>query len=321
MSAEVSGSPLFSKEAAAASAVDGRAIIRDFASRRVGKSYFAIVATAEEITLPEFEPLGYLTQSRLIQRAQRGDIEAKQTVWLRNARLTYSVANRIGMPPMLAADAIQVGQIALERAILKFDVDRLNELSTYAFAAVRQRMRRFIARHTAFVAVPAHLALEYQRFRHEVPGARSRETWFDARQRYLESDPEQYQTLLKLHAVAQPSRITPKARRIPAPATPADEILRSELFELTHRAVDDLPHQQAVVIRRRYGLGDEVEHTLEEVGRKLGITRERVRQIQERAENTLWQVLAAYGWTARDLAQYVFPTATALRPSAALAAT
>ncbi len=260
--------------------------------RRRQSRYYALTASRDQIILLRMQPLGYLHQSRLIQRAQAGDIEARKIVWLHNARMAYSVVNDVRPCTDLVADAIQEAQVGLCRAIRLFNVERLYLLSTYAFATMRRRVQRF--RHgAAFAAhVPAYLHGEYARFHHRLERTHRPADWFDLRSAYLDRDPGLYSRLLRIHALARPHDIS---AAIDLPADDGRPEARLEAEEGIHAlrsALRALDSRERLILARRYGLGGADPQTLLQIATALGLSRERVRQIQSDAERTLRHMLA-----------------------------
>jgi RNA polymerase nonessential primary-like sigma factor len=270
---------------------------RRWPARRRHRCFYAIKATRHQISMPAATRLGYLTQSRLLQRAQAGDPDAHRLVWAANARLAYSVINRLRIRPDLMADAFQEAQLGLCRAIRRFEVQRLLGFSTYAFAA----MRRFALRHRGRVGfgirLPSNRVSAYHQFRDRVAEAPSRSQWFDAREEYLDRDPNEYRALLTLHGLAAPSGIE-AARDQTAPIlNPADAVLSEDAMQSLRESLPYLTQRQQFVLARRFGLWGWPSATLEQIGPSLGLTKERVRQIQNHALAALRDRLQARGWS------------------------
>ena len=261
---------------------------------RQRRSYFAMAATADEITLPKHAPVGYLTKTRLIQRAQADDTEATRLVWEGNARLTYTAANRLRVRPQLVADLIQGAQLAIPRAIRRFDPDRLLEFSTYAYAVVWREMQREVCRIRFFVRLPPQLYLKYIAFRTELERALTPSAWFDLRERLI--DKGEYDLLRKIHALAATEPLSRGLAVTTPHHGPTEPIAAAEALAALHASLDDLHPRERCVLEKRYGLCDQREHTLEEIGLLLGLTKERVRQIQMNAETNLRALLVAKGW-------------------------
>lgn len=259
---------------------------------------FAVRASERCIRLPEYEPMGYLTTARLIGRAQSGDIGALQELWIRNARLCYSVANSIRIPTDLVADLIQESQEAFPRSINGFETQRLLEFSTYAYAALRRHMLRALWKVRFSTRVPGYLYGSLIHYLIHLTNAPTRSHWFDAREEML--DRGLYDKVRDLHAVASPEPLS--AARLstspgPAPAQAAEDRDLSGALWLCLKNLDD---RDRFILVHRYGLWHRPEMTLQQIGDILQVTRERVRQLQLLAEQRLRGLLG-------DPAQRVSP--------------
>lgn len=258
------------------------------------RSYFAVAATADEITFPKHTPIGYLAKTRLIQRAQADDTQATHLVWEGTARLAYTAANRLRAQPQIVADLIQEAQLVIPRAIRRFDPGRLLEFSTYAYAAIRRQMQQQLCKLRFFVALPEILYFKYIAFRTELDNALTPSDWFDLRDRLIGTG--EYDLLRRVHALVAWEPLT-RDLTLTAPGhRPGDPIIVAEAIAALYAALGDLDPRERSVLEHRYGLSDHHEHTLEEIGLLLGLTRERVRQIQMNAEANLRAILVAKGW-------------------------
>lgn len=257
-------------------------------SCRSRPSFYAIKATEHEIAFPRFQKLGFLTQARLIERAQAGDVQARQEVWLRNARLTYSIANRFRCRHDHMADLIQAGVLGISKAIDKFNVSLLFDFSSYAWQVALREMQR-CGRETVFsIRIPPHRYVDYAHFRKTFSRTRTRSDWFDAREtlldRFGQSD---YRMLLRLHCLATPQPLE-SARTIAAPASDIlNRRMEHECCLALLEEVNKLSPRKRYIIIHRYGLFNTKPKTLKEISKQLKLTRERVRQIQGKIEHAL----------------------------------
>lgn len=261
------------------------------------RCFYALKATQFQICMPDAQRLGYLTQSKLIMRAQGGDTEARNRVWAANARLAYSVINRFRVRADLMADAFQQVQIGLYRALRLFDVERLNEFSSYAFPAMRSYAIRHRSRVNYAVPLPAHRIVAYYRFRARVVEAPSRSHWFDARTEFLDRDQNEYRALVRLHGVAAPAEIESARNELASTHAPEDTVVAGEVVRALLEVLPSLEERQQAVITRRFGLCGMCRETLDHIGWSLGLTRERVRQIQNQALADLRELLRGRGWS------------------------
>lgn len=259
--------------------------------KRSRRCFYALLATRDEIRLPRYQALGYLEQSRLIQRAQAGDIAAKQTVWLRNARLAYSAANRYRSRRDLMADRVQEAQLGIGRSIDLFKVELLFAFSTYAFTSMRRRLLRHFGDATFATRLPSNLQEQYFKFRKRVVLAPTRAAWFDARDKYLDESPGLYAQLVRVQALAEPAHIADAHETEARHADPGSCMDVAETRAAVLRAVDQLPPRLRQVIVERYGLWGQSRRTLMQIGDDLGLTRERIRQMEAKAERMLREAL------------------------------
>jgi len=255
--------------------------------RRSRRHFYSVQSTQDSIIVPPRERLGYLAESRLIHRAQAGDIDATKTVWARNARLAFTVINRHRGLPHQMADFFQEAQVGLGRAINRFEVDRLLAFSTYAYAAMRQHVTRQRAIAAFRASFPPALLASYLDFRARLAKAAARPDWFDLRAEYLAQDARRYRVLRRIHAIADAERLEPGAEPAAAQEPSYAPLLTAEALSGVRSAVGMLRGHERMVVERRYGLSGGGPETLEQIGERLGVTRERVRQLQMRAEARL----------------------------------
>lgn len=263
--------------------------------QRRSSAFRCIMATSDQVVFPQSKRLGYLKQARLIEKAQSGDLNARNEIWLRHARLAYSVVGQLHLPTNALADALQEGQLGILRALQKFEVHRLNVFSTYAYHWVLQHVRKLRTATAFFSRIPDYRFAAYLRFRRRVCAAPARREWFDARESYLDRDPVEYRRLLRIHVCVSPVPFGRDTEVADGAHEPYARMQRAELRAAVWDAVDKLLPRERQVICCRYGLPKGSPLTLEQIGHQLGLTRERVRQVQLTAEATLRQVLYAKG--------------------------
>lgn len=218
-----------------------------------------------------------------------------------NARLVISVAKKYigrGVPFL---DLIQEGNIGLIRATNKFEYQRGHKFSTYATWWIRQAVSRAVADQGRTIRVPVHMGDQLNRMR-RVQLALLQELGRDPKIEELaegmETTPEKVENLLEISrrpvSLETPidddgdSTFGDFVEDVNSPA-PSEEVTTHLLQEQLQQALDKLPPREAQILRLRYGLADGRVYTLEEVGQTIGVTRERVRQLEAQALNRLRQ--------------------------------
>lgn len=235
-------------------------------------------------------------------REQIADGEMAQEHLVRaNARLVISVAKKYigrGVPFL---DLIQEGNIGLIRATKKFDYRRGHKFSTYATWWIRQAVSRAVADQGRTIRVPVHMGDQLNRLRRvqmRLTQELGRDPSMDELAVGMETTPDKIENLMEI-ARRPVSLETPIDEEgdstfgdfvedVNSPA-PAEEVATNLLHEQLNMALDRLPPREAQILRLRYGLHNGRVYTLEEVGQEIGVTRERVRQLEAQALNRLRQ--------------------------------
>jgi RNA polymerase primary sigma factor len=218
-----------------------------------------------------------------------------------NARLVISVAKKYigrGVPFL---DLIQEGNIGLIRATNKFEYQRGHKFSTYATWWIRQAVSRAVADQGRTIRVPVHMGDQLNRMRRvqlRLLQELGRDPKINELAEGMETTPEKVENLLEIsrRPVSLETPIDDEGdstfgdfvEDMNSPA-PTDEVTTHLLQEQLQEALDKLPSREAQILRLRYGLADGRVYTLEEVGQTIGVTRERVRQLEAQALNRLRQ--------------------------------
>ncbi|UCC49659.1 MAG: RNA polymerase sigma factor RpoD/SigA [Gemmatimonadota bacterium] len=232
---------------------------------------------------------------RLARRAQKGEVGAIQALCKANLRFVISVAKKYQGRGLPLADLIQQGNLGLVTAAIKFDPDQGVKFISYAVWWIRQAILSALAHHGRSVRVPLNRAAELSKIlkaRQTLKMALDREPTSEEIARHLEMNPATVEMLealnageVRLDAPIGDSEDSSLVERFVAEeaTTAVTEVEDRLLQEQIEEALKTLRERDALVLRLYYGLGDGREHTLEEIGQKLGITRERVRQLRDRA--------------------------------------
>ena len=220
---------------------------------------------------------------------------AREHIITANFRLVISVAKKYVRRGVPFLDLIQEGNIGLIRATKKFDHRRGFRFSTYATWWIRQAVSRCVADQGRTIRVPVHMGDQInrlRRFSHKLTQSLGRDPNLEELAESLNISPKKVEELMR---VAQ----RPLSLELPADddeehelgeytadrilPTPVDKVTERIMREHLKDVLEELPPREVMILQLRYGLTDGKSHTLGEVGKKLGVTRERVRQIEAQA--------------------------------------
>jgi RNA polymerase primary sigma factor len=229
-----------------------------------------------------------------ITRARTLVSEAKEELITRNLRLVINIAKNYVGRGLTLLDLIQEGNIGLMKAIDKFDYKMGFKFSTYATWWIRQGITRALIDQTKTIRVPVHMVEFYNkvtRASRELTQQLGREPNKEELAKKLEVSPQKIEEAFR--AIQDPIALqTPVGdddskledfisdKDSPSPYSDTE---RNNITEQILAVLNTLTPREAAVIRMRFGIGTDRDHTLEEIGRHLSITRERVRQIEAKA--------------------------------------
>jgi RNA polymerase primary sigma factor len=254
--------------------------------------YFARIDKGELLTHAE--------EIDLSKRAKAGDKRARQMLVEKNLRLVVSVAKKYRGMGLPFEDLIQEGNIGLMRAVEKFDPERGFRFSTYATWWIRQAVQRAVADKGRTIRVPVHMGDKIRKMARTYNGLLAE----------LEREPTDEEVAGALGWTVEEVRdvkgAMPDATSLDRPlSSDADgselgelvederasdtigAVMRGMETEWLREAMDTLPERHRHVLVRRYGLDDREPATLAELSEEIGVSRERVRQLQREAERML----------------------------------
>jgi RNA polymerase primary sigma factor len=220
-------------------------------------------------------------ERELGRRIAAGDEQALYKMVEANLRLVVSVAKRFPTEHLSLLDLIQEGNIGLIRAARSFDYRRGHRFSSYAIWWIRQAIARAIANQAPLIRVPVHILARLRRTEHQ-PGQKGAQDPLDEpSEQLLEQVRHTRQpiSLDQLHGEGKDLdlvQVLVDAYAI-APAEAAEDLM---LCESLHALLEALPTRERQVLELRFGLCDGHARTLQEIGAVVGLTRERVRQVE-----------------------------------------
>jgi len=254
-----------------------------------------------QMYLKEIGQVSFLTaaeEKELAKRIEKGDEEANKRLAKANLRLVVSIAKRyVGRSPNLTLlDLIQEGNLGLFRAVEKFDWRRGYKFSTYATWWIRQAITRALADQARTIRIPVHMVETISKYtqvrrrllqdlgREPLPEEIAAEMGIEVEKVYhIQKISQETVSLETPVGDDEEDSILAEFIEDEKAAPPSLEAGRRLLRERLKEILIDLTPREQKILAMRFGLEDGVTHTLEEVGKEFGVTRERIRQIEAKA--------------------------------------
>jgi RNA polymerase primary sigma factor len=262
-------------------------------SNEIAMHRLAVSRIAAEARLPIDE---FRRVVQTVQRGQREANQAKKEMIEANLRLVISMAKKYRAGGLQFLDLIQEGNIGLMRAVDKFEYRRGYKFSTYAMWWIRQAITRSIADQARTIRIPVHMIdslRQLTRASHHLVSEFGREPTPEELAQRLAMPLERVRTILKL--VREPlsldaplgdeedsGRLSEQIEDQHA-VSPIASAIAANLRRVTTETLACLTPREEHVVRMRFGIGMNTDHTLEEVGKRFSVTRERIRQIEAKA--------------------------------------
>jgi len=264
---------------------------------REGTGYDSIQIYLREIG--QYPLLTAAEERELAKRIEKGDEEAKHILARSNLRLVVSIAKKyVGRSPDLTLlDLIQEGNIGLYKAVEKFDWNKGFKFSTYATWWIRQAITRALADQSRTIRIPVHMVetiAKYKQVSRRLAQALGRDPQPEEVAVEMGIEVEKVYQIEKINqdtlSLESPIGSDDDEKsslgdfiaddKIPSPVQESSERI---LTEQVRDILDDLSPKERKILEMRHGLTDGIYHTLEEVGKEFGVTRERIRQIEAKA--------------------------------------
>ena len=233
------------------------------------------------------------------KRILEKDQDAREALIKANLRLVVSIAKKYTNRGLLFLDLIQEGNLGLLRSIEKFDYTLGYKFSTYSTWWIRQAITRALAEQSRVIRIPVHIMEIVNKVRKNIRifvQEEGREPTMEELSERVDLPVERIEEVVKLTQEPVSLEVTVGSKEDTSlehyitnedAVSPEEAVIDSLLHDQIERVMDILTDREQMVIKLRFGLDDGIPRSLEEIGRILGVTRERIRQVEEKALNKL----------------------------------
>lgn len=234
-------------------------------------------------------------EKEFAKRILEGDLEAREALVTANLRLVVSIAKKYTNRGLLFLDLIQEGNLGLLRSIEKFDYTMGYKFSTYSTWWIRQAITRAIAEQSRVIRIPVHIMELVNKVRRQVSSfvqQHGREPSVEELAKKTDLPIEKLNEIQKLtqEPVSLEVSVGEKEDTVlenyisnEGAVSPEEAVIDNLLRDQIARVLETLSEREQTVVKLRFGLEDGIPRSLEEIGRIMGVTRERVRQIEEKS--------------------------------------
>lgn len=279
-------------------------IFKKYAYGKNASQYDSIQIYLKEIG--QYPLIHAAEEKALARRIEEGDEEARKLLARANLRLVVSIAKKyVGRSPDLTLlDLIQEGNLGLFKAVDKFDWTKGYKFSTYATWWIRQAITRALADQSRTIRVPVHMVetiAKYKQVFRRLSQDLGRDPVAEEIAVEMGIDVDKVYTIEKIDQATVSLESPVGEEGDDGKSTlgdfiaddkilsPDQEASRRILKDQVGKILDDLSEKERKILELRHGLNDGIQHTLEEVGKKFGVTRERIRQIEAKAHEKIRQ--------------------------------
>lgn len=247
----------------------------------------------------QIEMLSREEEQVLVEKMMKGDMDARNHLVEANLRLVVSMANHYNGLGLSFQDLVQEGNIGLIKATEKYDPSKGYRFSTYAVCWIKQAITRAIANQGRAIRLPAHVSenlYKMKKIMRELTVALSAEPSIAQIAKAMKMPEDQVKILMdhlddvsSLDVTVGEDDDTTVGSLIEDTAfqSPAAQIEMNDLYMSVNAVLDTLDEREADILRYRFGMKGNRPHTLEEIGQIYGLTRERVRQLEDKAMRKL----------------------------------